>query len=62
MPVEDRENMSNSSRVHIDVLLLDVQRVLEELYSSEQLDSVPEEVSSCKVIPAEERFGVEMHS
>ena len=29
-------------------------------FSRESPDSVPEEVSSCKVIPPEERFGVEM--
>jgi hypothetical protein len=57
-PSDNKKLTANSTRVRIMTCYCSLyNECWKSRYSIEQADSMPEEVSSCKVIPAEERFG-----
>jgi hypothetical protein len=62
MPPESRDKLvANSLRVRISTCYCSLyNECWKSFYSKQQPDIVPQEVWSCKVIPAEERFGVEV--
>jgi hypothetical protein len=64
VPVSDREKVvANSARIRIATCYCSLyDECWKSFYSSEKPDATPEEVSSCEVIPAGERFGVEVRA
>jgi len=64
VPPSDREKLvSNSARVRITTCYCSLyNECWKSFYSIDTADAIPKEVSACKVIPADERFGVELLS